>query len=69
MARIDFFVDDQTSEIYFNEINTLPGFTPISMYPKLWQVSGLPYPELLDKLVDIALVHHRCRQQLVTHYR
>lgn len=69
MARVDFFVDDQAGEIYFNEINTLPGFTPISMYPKLWQVSGLPYPELLDKLVDIALVHHRCRQQLVTHYQ
>jgi D-alanine-D-alanine ligase len=69
MARVDFFVNDQSGEIYFNEINTLPGFTPISMYPKLWQVSGLPYPELLDKLVEIALVHHRCRQHMVTHYQ
>lgn len=68
MARVDFFVNDQTSEIYFNEINTLPGFTPISMYPKLWEASGLPYNMLLDQLVDLAMVHQRCRKQLVTHY-
>jgi len=69
MARIDFFVDDQHGEIYFNEINTLPGFTSISMYPKMWQASGLTYPVLLKRLIDIALMHHRCRQQLVTHYQ
>jgi len=69
MARIDFFVNDQTGELYFNEINTLPGFTSISMYPKLWQTSGLAYAELLDQLVDMAITHHRCRQQLVTHYQ
>jgi D-alanine-D-alanine ligase len=68
LARIDFFVNDDTSDIVFNEINTLPGFTTISMYPKLWQFSGLSYSELLDNLVELALIHQRCRDQLVTHY-
>lgn len=69
MARIDFFVNDQTGEIYFNEINTLPGFTSISMYPKLWQASGLSYPDLLSELLSLAMTHQRCRQQLVTSYQ
>lgn len=69
MARIDFFVNDQSNEIYFNEINTLPGFTSISMYPKLWQASGLEYPDLLDELVSLAMTHQRCRKQLVTNYQ
>lgn len=69
MARIDFFVDDERRAIYFNEINTLPGFTSISMYPKLWQASGLAYPDLLSRLIDLAMVHQRCREQLVTHYQ
>jgi D-alanine-D-alanine ligase len=68
MARVDFFVNDKTEAIYFNEINTLPGFTSISMYPKLWQASGLEYPSLLDELIRIALVHQHCRQHLVTNY-
>lgn len=68
MARVDFFVNDQ-GEIYFNEINTLPGFTSISMYPKLWEASGLSYPNLLNELVSLALTHQRCRQQLVTNYQ
>lgn len=68
MARVDFFVNDITEMIYFNEINTLPGFTSISMYPKLWKVSGLSYPELLDELIRIALIHHQCHQHLVTNY-
>lgn len=68
LARVDFFVNDKTGDIYFNEINTLPGFTPISMYPKLWQASGLSYQELLNELIDLALIHQRCREQLVTHY-
>ena len=55
MARIDFFIDKLDGQLYFNEINTIPGFTKISMYPKLWQVSGLPYPELIDRLVALAL--------------
>ncbi|RUQ90380.1 D-alanine--D-alanine ligase family protein [Legionella septentrionalis] len=69
LARVDFFVNDETGDIYFNEINTLPGFTPISMYPKLWQASGLPYQALLDELINLALFHHECRQRLVTHYQ
>lgn len=68
MARVDFFVNDKTNEIYFNEINTLPGFTSISMYPKLWQASGLAYPDLLDELVRVAMIHQNCRQHLVTNY-
>ena len=69
MARIDFFVSDQQDAIYFNEINTLPGFTSVSMYPKLWAATGLTYPMLLNRLVDLALLHQRCRDQLVTHYQ
>lgn len=69
MARIDFFVDEKQDAIYFNEINTLPGFTSISMYPKLWQASGISYPDLLNRLIDLSLVHQRCREQLVTHYQ
>lgn len=53
-ARVDFFVRDHT-EILLNELNTIPGFTPISMYPKLWEASGLPYGELLNRLIDLAL--------------
>lgn len=68
MARVDFFVNDKTQTIYFNEINTLPGFTSISMYPKLWQASGLAYPDLLDELIRLAMVHQNCRQHLVTNY-
>lgn len=69
MARVDFFVNDKTGDIYFNEINTLPGFTSISMYPKLWQATGLDYSSLLDNLVGLAMTHNRCRQQLVTSYQ
>lgn len=55
MARADFFVDSDTNQIYLNELNTLPGFTSISMYPKLWQASGLTYPQLVDRLIELAL--------------
>jgi D-alanine-D-alanine ligase len=65
MGRVDFFVDQQ-GEIFVNEINTIPGFTQISMYPKLWEHSGLPYPALLDRLIAIALEKHRERQALRT---
>lgn len=54
LSRVDFFVHKVTGEIYINEINTLPGFTKISMYPKLWAESGIPYPELIDKLIELA---------------
>ena len=53
-----FFVDDESGAIYFNEINTLPGFTSISMYPKLWVASGLSYSTLLDKLIKLAFERH-----------
>ncbi len=54
LSRVDFFVDDKENKIYINEINTLPGFTEISMYPKLWNKTGLTYTELLDKLIELA---------------
>lgn len=68
MARVDFFVDEKQGTIYFNEINTIPGFTSISMYPKLWEVSGLPYPNLLDELIELSLIHQRAKERMVTHY-
>ena len=55
LARADFFVHKDTGEIYINELNTLPGFTSISMYPKLWEATGLPYSELISRLVELAL--------------
>lgn len=69
MARIDFFVEEKTGNIYFNEINTIPGFTAISMYPKLWEASGLNYSSLLDQLINLALIHQHCRKNLVTSYQ
>jgi D-alanine-D-alanine ligase len=59
MARVDFLVDRKTGKIWVNEINTIPGFTPISMYPKMWEASGLPYPKLLDRLIGLALERSR----------
>lgn len=55
MARADFFVEKETNRIFLNELNTLPGFTSISMYPKLWAASGLAYPQLVDRLIELAL--------------
>jgi len=55
MARADFFVEKDTNNIFLNELNTLPGFTSISMYPKLWEASGLPYAKLVDRLIELAL--------------
>lgn len=54
LARVDFFVDDKNNKIYINEINTIPGFTQISMYPKLWEQTGVNYSDLLDKLIELA---------------
>ncbi|MET7244515.1 D-alanine--D-alanine ligase family protein [Methylobacterium sp. EM32] len=64
MARVDFFLDRQTGDFYLNEINTLPGFTSISMYPQMMEASGVPYPELLTRLVELALERHRTRRGL-----
>ncbi|MGC9521904.1 MAG: D-alanine--D-alanine ligase family protein [Anaerolineae bacterium] len=59
MARVDFLMDGETGEVYLNEINTIPGFTPISMYPKLWEASGIPYRQLLDRLIELAIERHQ----------
>lgn len=69
MARVDFFLDRKNGMLFLNEVNTLPGFTPISMYPKLWEASGLPFPALVDRLVELAFERHAERQSLVTAYR
>ncbi|MBZ5693836.1 MAG: D-alanine--D-alanine ligase [Acidobacteriia bacterium] len=59
MARCDFFLERRTNKIFVNELNTIPGFTSISMYPKMWEASGLPYPKLIDRLIELALELHR----------
>lgn len=64
MARVDLFLDRRSGRFLFNEVNTIPGFTEISMYPKLWEVSGLPYPALLDRLVKDAVARHQRRSEL-----
>jgi D-alanine-D-alanine ligase len=58
MARVDFFLGKEGGKIYLNEVNTIPGFTSISMYPKLWEASGIPFPQLIDKLIELALEQH-----------
>ncbi|HET9921311.1 MAG TPA: D-alanine--D-alanine ligase A, partial [Ktedonobacteraceae bacterium] len=63
LARVDFFLERETGKIYINEVNTMPGFTQISMYPKLWEASGLPFPELLDRLIELAIERHADRQR------
>ena len=63
MARVDFFFEDPGRGFLVNEVNTIPGFTPISMYPRLWEVTGVPYPELLDRLVALALERHERRAE------
>jgi D-alanine-D-alanine ligase len=55
MARVDFLLEKETDELYLSEVNTIPGFTSISMYPKLWEASGLPFKDLVDKLIELAL--------------
>jgi D-alanine-D-alanine ligase len=69
MARVDFFVTRKSHRIYLNEINTIPGFTSISMYPKLWEASGISYSELLDRLIALALERHRQKNALRTTYK
>lgn len=71
MARVDFFLIEKEgqSEIILNEVNTLPGFTNISMYPRLWQHGGVSYPALLNKLINLALDYHQRQQALTRIYR
>ena len=59
MARCDFFLERRTGKMFVNELNTIPGFTSISMYPKLWEASGLSYAQLIDRLIELALESHR----------
>jgi D-alanine-D-alanine ligase len=66
MARVDFFVGRQTGTVFLNEVNTIPGFTTISMYPKMWEATGLPYPALLDRLIALARERHAEKQRLRT---
>ncbi len=58
MARVDFFLEKKGGKLYLNEVNTIPGFTSISMYPKLWEASGIPFRELIDKLIELAIEQH-----------
>jgi D-alanine-D-alanine ligase len=69
MARVDFLVVRKTNAVFLNELNTIPGFTSISMYPKLWQASGLSYADLLDRLVQLAIERHKARVRLKTTYQ
>jgi D-alanine-D-alanine ligase len=64
MARVDFLLETATNRLYINEINTIPGFTSISMYPKMWEYSGLPMPKLIDRLIELALERHAAKQRL-----
>ena len=66
MARVDFLLSRDTGKLFVNEVNTIPGFTTISMYPKLWAASGVDYPALLDRLIALALERHAEKQQLRT---
>ncbi|HDD55959.1 MAG TPA: D-alanine--D-alanine ligase [Chloroflexi bacterium] len=68
MARADFLLDKETGEIFLNEINTIPGFTPISMYPKLWKASGLSYADLIDELIRLAIERKREKDQIIRKY-
>jgi len=69
MARVDFLLDPQTDEIYLSELNTIPGFTKISMYPKLWEASGLPYAALIDRLIDLAFERKADRERTERAFR
>lgn len=63
MTRVDFFMDRDNGQLYLNEVNTIPGFTPVSMYPMMWEASGLPYPKLIDRLIDLAFERHADKSQ------
>lgn len=68
LARVDFLVSGRDLEVYVSELNTLPGFTPVSMYPRLWEASGVPYPELIDRLIELALERHAERREMCRSY-
>jgi D-alanine-D-alanine ligase len=64
MARVDFLLETTTNRLYINEINTIPGFTSISMYPKMWEYSGLAMPKLIDRLIELAVERHAAKKRL-----
>lgn len=64
MARVDFLLEQSTGKLYVNEVNTIPGFTSISMYPKMWEYSGVGYSALLDRLIELAIARHKRKQSL-----
>jgi D-alanine-D-alanine ligase len=66
MARVDFFLDGRDDVLYLNEVNTIPGFTAISMYPKMWEATGVSYSELLSRLITLAIERHEQKQRLRT---
>ncbi|OGF21335.1 D-alanine--D-alanine ligase A [Candidatus Falkowbacteria bacterium RIFOXYB2_FULL_38_15] len=68
MGRVDFLIDNKSEKIYINEINTIPGFTSISMYPKLWEQGGLSYPALLDELINLAILRFKEKQNRLSSY-
>jgi D-alanine-D-alanine ligase len=63
LARVDFLMDPKSRKLYVNEINTMPGFTAISMYPKLWAASGLAYPDLIDRLIQLGVDRHQDKKR------
>ena len=69
MARVDFLLDPQSGQLFLNEINTIPGFTSISMYPKLWEASGLPYAALVDRLIELGLERKAERNRTTRQFR
>ncbi|HEY7914554.1 MAG TPA: D-alanine--D-alanine ligase [Blastocatellia bacterium] len=69
LARVDFFVERGTNRVIINEINTMPGFTSISMYPKMWEASGISYSELIDRLIELAIERHRDKSRNLTSYQ
>lgn len=69
LARVDLFLEKSSGEFYVNEINTLPGFTSISMYPKMWEASGIQYSELLTRLIDLALARHQRKSKLLRDFK
>jgi len=69
MARVDFFLEKDTNKVYLNELNSIPGFTKISMYPKLWEASGLPYHKLVDRLIELAMERKADRDRTSHMYR
>jgi D-alanine-D-alanine ligase len=66
LARVDFLLGRTDGRLYVNEVNTLPGFTTISMFSKLWEASGVSYPALIDRLIELALERHAAKQHLRT---